>query len=230
MTIIDNVTPASAPALVSEYINKAPTNTSALSPIRDALPPPPSSSDGHPAQPTPAPAPATLPRGLASRPCPHGALVLLCSQRTRDARCGQSAPLLRRELERHLRPLGLFRDLGDERPGGVGVYFISHTGGHKYSANVMVYRRPDAFGVDGVSRAGLAAGEVLMPRSGKKGEKGGEEEEEEDVGAAQCIWLARVKPEDIEGIVKYTILQGKVVKPDRQLRGGFDRSKGLLSW
>lgn len=217
MTIIENVTPASVPPLVSEYINKAPTNTSALSPVYDVLPrslPPPDN-----------PEPAPTLHGLASRPCPHGALVLLCSQKTRDARCGQSAPLLRKELERHLRPLGLFRDLDDERPGGVGVYFISHTGGHKYSANVMVYRRPDAFGVDGMNRAELGEGEVLMPRK-----KGGEEGEKEDVGAAQCIWLARVKPEDIEGVVKYTILQGKVVKPDRQLRGGFDRSKALLSW
>lgn len=48
--------------------------------------------------------------------------------------------------------------------------------------------------------------------------------------AGQCIWLARVRPEDCEGIVKFTMLQGKVVKPERQLRGGFDRGKGLISW
>lgn len=238
LTIIENVTPASVPALVSEYINKAPTNTSALHPL-----PPPAAAPAAPAEAAapaaepeaPAAAPPAPTHGLAARPCPHAALVLLCSQKTRDARCGQSAPLLRRELERHLRPLGLHRDLGDERPGGVGVYFISHTGGHKYSANVMVYRRPDAFGVDGVARAelGLAPGEPLLPRRGegeKKKEQGEGEEEAGDVGAAQCIWLARVKPEDIEGLVKYTILQGKVVKPERQLRGGFDRSRGLLSW
>lgn len=51
-----------------------------------------------------------------------------------------------------------------------------------------------------------------------------------DAGAGQCIWLARVRPEDCEGIVKFTVLQGKVVKPERQLRGGFDREKGLVSW
>ncbi|KAI9765606.1 MAG: hypothetical protein M1840_007295 [Geoglossum simile] len=127
---------------------------------------------------------------LSSRPCVHAYLVLLCSQKTRDARCGQSAPLLRRELERQLRPLGLYRDLDDERPGGVGIYFISHIGGHKYSANMMIYRKEEG----------------------------------------QAIWLARVRPEHIEGIVKHTVLQGKVVHPDRQLRGGFDRRKGLISW
>ena len=49
-------------------------------------------------------------------------------------------------------------------------------------------------------------------------------------GAAQCIWLARIRPEDCEGLIKFTVLQGKVVKPERQLRGGFDRVKGLVSW
>jgi (2Fe-2S) ferredoxin len=67
----------------------------------------------------------------------------------------------------------------------------------------------------------------------KETEKKGEGENvlaEGDVGAAQCIWLARVRPEDCEGIVKFTVLQGKVVKPESQLRGGFDRGKGLMSW
>ncbi|ETS74313.1 hypothetical protein PFICI_14179 [Pestalotiopsis fici W106-1] len=246
--VVEGVLPADVPRLV-DWINQAPTNTSPLSPLNNSLP-----------QTIPAPAPDA--RDLVTRPSPHAALILLCSQKTRDARCGQSAPLLRKELERHLRPLGLFRDLDDERPGGVGIYFISHVGGHKYSANVMVYRRPDAFGVDAVERAKLvAAGEDLKPTIFPVGARkfkakkpvaeveetatseeekkqnngdaaGGEatEEEEGDVGAAQCLWLARVKPEDCENLVKYTILQGKVVKPETQLRGGFDREKGLMSW
>ncbi len=127
----------------------------------------------------------------------------------------------------------------DERPGGVGIYLISHVGGHKFSANVMIYRRADAVGkrrevpdvignVNGEIEDGdkepeteKAEGTVVQETKAK----GWEEEE-----GAQCIWLARVRPEDCEGIIKYTILQGKVVKPERQLRGGFDRSKGLTSW
>ena len=147
----------------------------------------------------------------------------MCSQRTRDARCGQSAPLLKREFERHLRPLGLFRDAHDERPGGCGIYFISHVGGHKFSANIMVYRRGDAVAM------------TEKPQTnGESGKGDGEERLKQDnrtMGeAAQCIWLARVRPEDCEGIVKFTLLQGKVVKPQSQLRGGFDRTKGLVSW
>lgn len=211
-TIIENVTPATVPTLITEFINKAPTNTTPLAPV--SLP-------RELAVPLPEATPATL-KELTTRPCPHRALILLCSQKTRDARCGQSAPLLRKELQRHLAPLGLYRDLDDERPGGVGIYFISHVGGHKYSANMMVYRRPNAFGLDQVERGKLAEGETVVPQNAEGGE--------EDVGAAQCIWLARVKPEDCENIVKFTVLQGKVVKPASQLRGGFDRSKGLMSW
>lgn len=158
---IDNVTIPLVPELVSRFIDHNDTNASTAQ--NSALKP---------------------------RACPHDYVVLLCSHKRRDARCGISAPLIRKELERHLRPAGLYRDANDERPGGVGVYFVSHVGGHKFSANVLVYRR-----VEG-----------------------------------QLIWLARVRPEHCEGIVKYTILQGKVVHPEFQLRGGFDREKGLTSW
>lgn len=251
LTIIENVTPANVPDLINQYINKSPTNVDPISTtattnttIPESLPPPP------PPPPADHPEPAAKLAALTSRPSPHAALVLLCSQGTRDARCGQSAPLLRRELERQLRPLGLYRDLDDERPGGVGIYFISHVGGHKYSANVMIYRRPDAFGLDGggdegVEEEGEGEGEggegvkasstttrTTTTATTRKPVKkdptlaGGEGR----LGAAQCIWLARVKPEDIEGLVKYEVLRGKVRKPESQLRGGFDRSKGLMSW
>lgn len=127
----------------------------------------------------------------------------------------------------------------DERPGGVGIYFISHVGGHKFSANVMIYRRADAVGKrrEAPDEIGNVNGEIE-----DGGQETGTEKEEDTVGeeekakgweeeeGAQCIWLARVRPEDCEGIIKYTVLQGKVVKPERQLRGGFDRAKGLTSW
>lgn len=147
--------------------------------------------------------PDHIPAGITMKPLPHRAVILMCSHGTRDWRCGKSAPILKREFERHLRPLGLFRDYDDERPGGVGVYYINHVGGHKYSANVMVYRRQGANSVD---------------------------KKEMRDEAVQGIWLARVRPEDCENIVKFTVLQGKVVKPLRQLRGGFDRERGVLSW
>lgn len=220
--ILENVTSSNVPDLITNYVNSGPTATSPLS--STALPPPSASTSA------PEPAPASIPTAvptLKARPCPHQYLILLCSQKTRDARCGQSAPLLRREFERHLRPLGLYRDLHDERPGGVGIYFISHVGGHKFAANVMIYRKESSPTVSAKKPVTNGAEEA-------NGNSGGEQERKpsEDIQgqAAQCIWLARVRPEDCENIVRYTILQGKVVKPERQLRGGFDRGKQLISW
>ena len=186
-TIIDHVTPQLVGDLIRYFVDRAPTSTTPL----------------HEQEANNPEEDITSLTSLRPRPCGHSAVILLCSQRTRDARCGQSAPLLEREFKRHLRPLGLCRDLDDNRPGGVGIYFISHVGGHKYAANVIVYRRRDI---------------------------GAKDDDEKEEGAAQCIWLARVRPEDCENIVRYTVLKGKVVKPKRQLRGGFDRCRGLVSW
>lgn len=132
--------------------------------------------------------------------------------------------------------MGLYRDLHDERPGGVGIYFISHVGGHKFSANVMVYRHSSAIQSEANGHAnGGTNGAQESPEKMKIQDESGQDvlldANKEQVGeAAQCIWLARVRPEDCENIVRYTVLQGKVVKPERQLRGGFDRCKQLASW
>lgn len=206
-TWIEGVTPETVPQLITHVVDAAPTSTSPLH--TEAI----TNGSNDSADPAELTIPPSLP--FTTKPCQHDAIILMCSQRTRDARCGQSAPLLRKEFERHLRPLGLYRDMQDDRPGGVGVYFISHTGGHKFSANIMVYRRA-GMGKKEVTQGG----DAVMTKGAKY----------EDSGAAQCIWLARVKPEECENIIKYTVLQGKVVKPERQLRGGFDREKQLCSW
>ena len=211
-TIIENVSPANVPDLIKSVVDNAPTTTSPLLGQRNANEPETNGSLNS----------LKTSTGLSTRACPHDAVILLCSQKTRDARCGQSAPLLKREFERHLRPLGLYRDFDDERPGGVGIFFISHVGGHKFSANVMIYRR-----------AGLGRKLLLEngdARATEADRTGITEPELRDSGASQCIWLARVRPEDCEGIIKFTVMQGKVVKPERQLRGGFDREKELCSW
>ncbi|CAZ83583.1 unnamed protein product [Tuber melanosporum] len=166
-TVIENVTPNETPELIRRFINTGPTTSTPLDP--PALTPPSST--------------------LKSHPFPHSYLILICSHRRRDARCGISAPILRKEFEKHLRPLNLWRDLTDTRDGGAKVLFINHVGGHKYSANVIIYRKEDG----------------------------------------QGIWLARVAPKHIEGIVRFTILQGKVVHPD-MIRGGFNRRAGGISW
>ncbi|KAF1832255.1 hypothetical protein BDW02DRAFT_571242 [Decorospora gaudefroyi] len=236
---IDNVTPANIPTLITDFVDPGPTNNTPLhTGTRPAARPEETLST-----PTTVPPSISSTPQLQARPCPHKYLILMCSQKTRDARCGQSAPLLRKEFERLLRPMGLYRDLHDERPGGVGIYFISHVGGHKFSANIMVYRHSSV-----VQHKQHANGNETKPHINSAQERlaelkieddgdqevlldANQEQEQEGSGeAAQCIWLARVRPEDCENIIKYTVLQGKVVKPERQLRGGFDRCKQLASW
>ncbi|KAF2734241.1 hypothetical protein EJ04DRAFT_493770 [Polyplosphaeria fusca] len=230
--LIDNVTPQNTPSLISQFVNTGPTNTTPLPGHASSVSEPSVPSDSvDPSSASPHPE-------LTSRPCPHKYLILLCSQKTRDARCGQSAPLLRKEFERHLRPLGLYRDLHDERPGGVGIYFISHVGGHKFSANVMIYRRTSAIERPKELNGHVNGIDEALSELKVEDDKGKEvvldvNKEQADAGdgeAAQCIWLARVRPEDCENIIRYTVLQGKVLKPEQQLRGGFDRSKQVVSW
>jgi hypothetical protein len=244
---IDNVTPENTPELIEHFVNTGPTNTSPLpsadEPAESSLPPSVPASESSSADLSSTVVtkiPPTLPptSNLKPRPCPHKYLILMCSQKTRDARCGQSAPLLRKEFERHLRPLGLYRDLHDERPGGVGIYFISHVGGHKFSANVMIYRRAPATEKPQQLNGHVNGIDETLEKLKIEDDRGQQvvldvnkaQEEEGNGEAAQCIWLARVRPEDCENIIRYTVLQGKVLKPERQLRGGFDRCKQLASW
>jgi (2Fe-2S) ferredoxin len=175
--VLKDVTPEDAGTVVKEYVNAAPTTDMPLVEVEkeeeDAV-----------AAPNP-----LLSGSLKAVPYPHDFLILVCSHRHRDARCGISAPILRKEFEKHLRPLGLWRDHNDSREGGASVVFINHVGGHKYSANVIIYRKEDG----------------------------------------QGLWLARVAPKHVEGIVKHTLVKGKVVHPE-MVRGGFNRKAGLASW
>ncbi|KAI5859136.1 Sucrase/ferredoxin-like-domain-containing protein [Tricharina praecox] len=199
-TVLEGVTPADADEIVRCYINPGPTSSTLLPP------PPPLAEEPAVAEDTPAADPAeiaptsapsttaetalstTLPTTLKSHPYPHAFLILICSHRHRDARCGISAPILSKEFEKHLRSVHLWRDHSDRRPGGASVVFINHVGGHKYSANVIIYRKEDG----------------------------------------QGIWLARVAPRHVEGIVKHTIVEGRV--NTEMVRGGFNRRTGATSW
>lgn len=66
--------------------------------------------------------------------------VTVCSHKTRDKRCGISAPILRQALETELRDVDLYRDFDDDTPGGVRVVYSDHVGGHKFAANCFIYQ------------------------------------------------------------------------------------------
>lgn len=202
MVYIENVTPSAVPDLMSHTFQQLATTTSPLATEFETMPDLGRNAD------------------LRMRPCRHGAVILLCSHRTRDARCGISAPILRRELERQLRPLGLLRDVDDERPGGVGIYFVSHVGGHKYSANMLIYRRGQGTWDD-----------IVGPEpKGNHSTNGQLDASEHDQGAVQGIWLARVSPKDCPDIVKHVVLAGRLFEPEKHLRAGFDRGRQVTSW
>lgn len=76
---------------------------------------------------------------------PFKSHVFICSHRTRDKRCGRTAPFMKKEFDCQLREDGLYRDSGDSRPDGVCVAFINHVGGHKFAANVLIYNKGGEF-------------------------------------------------------------------------------------
>lgn len=73
------------------------------------------------------------------------AYILLCSHRTRDKKCGITAPLMKKEFESELKEHDFYRDASDNREGGVSVIFVNHVGGHKFAANVLVYNKHGEF-------------------------------------------------------------------------------------
>ncbi|GMM37003.1 Apd1 protein [Saccharomycopsis crataegensis] len=79
--------------------------------------------------------------GFKIEPSNYKAYIFLCSHKTRDKRCGITAPIMKREFDSNLREMDLLRDFGDERPGGVNVGFINHVGGHKFVANLLIYMK-----------------------------------------------------------------------------------------
>jgi hypothetical protein len=62
---------------------------------------------------------------LGVYPNPYDSLIMICSHRKRDKRCGVTAPILNREFDHVLREL----DIHDGE-GGCSVFMVSHVGGN----------------------------------------------------------------------------------------------------
>lgn len=75
----------------------------------------------------------------------NSSYILLCSHKTRDKKCGITAPIMKKEFDSQLRDLELYRDSGDDRANGVKVIFVNHVGGHKFAANVLIYNKHGEF-------------------------------------------------------------------------------------
>ncbi|ORZ25613.1 Sucrase/ferredoxin-like-domain-containing protein [Absidia repens] len=77
--------------------------------------------------------------GLVVKPNPYSGLLLLCSHRRRDKRCGVTAPILAREFDHILRN----KDNMDD----VEIVMVSHIGGHKIAGNVILYTHQGKRGI-----------------------------------------------------------------------------------
>ncbi|CAG8707825.1 13599_t:CDS:2 [Cetraspora pellucida] len=66
-------------------------------------------------------------------PMPYKAVIVICSHKRRDKRCGITGPILKDEFNKVLKEKGL--DL-DSNSNGVAVFLSSH----KFAGNVIVYR------------------------------------------------------------------------------------------
>ncbi|KAM0256364.1 hypothetical protein ACHAQJ_005015 [Trichoderma viride] len=144
-------------------------------------------------------------------------LVLICGHGGRDLRCGTMGPVLREEFEEKLAMQGFnvakeavqigsldgnleeakrIEGSSAEKVARVGL--ISHIGGHKFAGNVIIYIPP------GFTAAG--------------GEK--------HALAGYGIWYGRVEPKHVEGIVRETVMGGRVVED--MFRGGIDAQRRIL--
>lgn len=144
-------------------------------------------------------------------------LVLICGHGGRDARCGIFGPLLRTEFSTALEREGLDVLTGameidsqnmEETKGlaseeateklGARVGLISHIGGHKFAGNVILYIPPSMKMADGKKNPLAGCG----------------------------IWYGRVEPKHVEGIVKETLLGGRVI--EELFRGGVRKGGEIL--
>lgn len=138
-------------------------------------------------------------------------IVLICGHGGRDQRCGVMGPLLEAEFMIALKRVGFtVPAAGELTIWGSGqkssditaaVGLISHVGGHKFAGNVIVYL-PPRYGLEHKKAKGKS------PLAGKG------------------IWYGRVEPRHVEGIVKETIVNGRII--EELFRGGIDADGKVL--
>ncbi|KAI9312341.1 Sucrase/ferredoxin-like-domain-containing protein [Dichotomocladium elegans] len=104
--MVSDVTPDNAQAFFDEFVNQ-PLPDSADMPMKES-------------------------KTMKVRASPYTSMVLICSHKKRDKRCGIVAPILSAEFEHVLRE----KDMSED---DVGIFMVSHIGGHKFAGNVICY-------------------------------------------------------------------------------------------
>ncbi|GAB5587009.1 hypothetical protein Unana1_01909 [Umbelopsis nana] len=72
----------------------------------------------------------------------YTSMILICSHRRRDKRCGVTAPILAQEFDHVLRQKDIH-----EGEGGAALVMVSHIGGHKFAGNVILYTHEGRRGI-----------------------------------------------------------------------------------
>lgn len=166
--------------------------------------------------------------------------ILICSHASRDLRCGIMGPLLQEEFARQLANVGIHapvpsdsstREIREDnmkqrrdtkagvgnnskqRPLKANVGLISHVGGHVWAGNVIVYLPPFWH---------HTAQHIL-----EQSQDGQPPSLDELEALAGCgVWYGRVEPKHVEGIVKETVLHGRVIRD--LFRGGVTQDGQVL--
>lgn len=143
-------------------------------------------------------------------------LVLICGHGGRDVRCGILGPVLRDQFEACLPDNGLRlldgpvqvqqgeEDVTLQSQGGTDtsmtarVALISHIGGHKFAGNIIIYIPPGTKTPEGQKHALEGCG----------------------------IWYGRVEPAHVKGIIRETVLGGRVIED--LFRGGIKQGGEIL--
>lgn len=160
--------------------------------------------------------------GMTEEVMPFHSVVLICSHRKRDKRCGVTSKYLVKAFESGLRRRNIYRSFDDTRTasegglpsGGTVVGCLSHIGGHKFAGNVIIYRRRTKSVQELHSKLKeLTLTTVENPEDADRVPEEGEKEVQ-----AEGIWLGRVEPKHVEAIIEEVILKGRVFK--ELYRGG----------
>ena len=128
--------------------------------------------------------------------------ILICSHRGRDLRCGIYGPVLRDEFKNQLSraniPIWGTAEYDPKSTRAARVGLISHIGGHAFAGNAIIYIPPTA----------ITSDQKPHPLAG------------------WGVWYGRVEPSHVEGIVKETILGGRII--DVLLRGGINGERNIF--
>ncbi|KAF5333400.1 hypothetical protein D9611_002199 [Ephemerocybe angulata] len=145
---------------------------------------------------------------------PYSCVILLCSHRRRDARCGIAAPKLEHALIKSLEAQGWEADTELEHP--------SHTmGAPLEELNVTPEQREENIALQLKESTESKRALILMVSHVGGHKYAGNVIIYTPSGSG--VWYGRVTPHDVDSIVENTIIKGLVLPP--LLRGGMNLSK-----